>query len=130
MTYLLDTSILIELKEENNKIVEKIAELISIDLAPPAISFMNYFEFIQGLQKKSEKHKKTGLEFIEKFQFLELTKKSAQILSDLKYNYEKIGKVFSLSDLIIASQAIENSMTLITSDKHFEEIEELNKIII
>jgi predicted nucleic acid-binding protein len=38
--------------------------------------------------------------------------------------------VISLADLIIASIVIEKGMILVTSDKDFEKIEELRKIII
>ena len=51
-------------------------------------------------------------------------------MADLKYKYEKKGIVVPLADLIIASIAIENNAVLVTSDKDFEKIEELKKIII
>src|SRR3989338_3948719 len=122
MTFLLDTSVLIDIERREKKLIEKMKEIVETDPAPACIAFISYFEFIHGLQIKSPKNKEKSMEFIGKFYFLQPTKKTAVILSDLKYKYEKIGKPFSLSDLLIASQSIENNMTLVTRDKHFKEI--------
>lgn len=130
MTLFLDTAILINLERKNKEVIKKIETLIEIDPAPANIGLINYFEFMHGLQKKSPQNREKSLAFVEKFPFVEATKKTAVILSDLKYKYEKLGKSFSLSDLIIASQAIENNMTLVTTDKQFESIEELKKVIL
>lgn len=66
--------------------------------------------------------------FLNKFNMLRTTKRTAEILSDLKIKYDLHGKTFSLADLYIASQVIENNLVLITLDKDFSSIEELNKI--
>ena len=130
MTLVLDTSILIDIEKREDVVLQKIKELIEIHHAPASITFINYFEFLYGLQQKSPKNKEKSSVFVERFHFLEPTKRTATILSDLKHKYEKRGQSFSLSDLLIASQAIENDMTLATGDKHFQEIEELKKIIL
>lgn len=130
MTLVFDTSILIDIERRDNKVLGKIKELSEIHPAPASITFINYSEFIHGLKIKSPKNKEKGLAFIELFHFLEPTKKTANILSDLKFKYEKLGKSFPLSDLLIASQTIENDMTLVTGDKTFQEIGELKKIIL
>lgn len=130
MTLFLDTAILINIERKNKELIKKIETLTQTDPAPANIGLVNYFEFIHGLQKKSPQNREKSMAFVEKFPFLEATKNTAAILSDLKYKYDKLGKSFSLSDLIIASQAIENNMTLVTTDKQFEEIEELKKIVL
>lgn len=104
--------------------------MIELHPAPASITFISFFEFVHGLQLKSPKNKEKSIAFIERFHFLEPTKKTAVILSDLRYKYEKKGKSFSLSDMLIASQVIENDMTLVTSDRHFQEIDELKKIML
>ena len=130
MTLVFDTSVIIDIQRKNKDTLEKIKELIEIHPAPASITFVNYFEFIYGLQVKSPKNKEKSMAFVELFHFLEPTKRTADVLSNLKYKYEKLGTPFSLSDLLIASQTIENGMTLVTSDKHFNEINELKKIIL
>ncbi|MBI2142325.1 PIN domain-containing protein [Candidatus Woesearchaeota archaeon] len=47
-----------------------------------------------------------------------------------KYKYDKKGIILSLADLIIASQVKETNMTLVTKDKIFERIEEINKVLL
>ena len=130
MSLLLDTTILIGIERKDKELIKKLEAIVETDSAPANISLITYFEFVHGLQKKSPQNKEKSMAFIEKFAFLEATKKTAVILSDLKYKYDKIGKPFPLADLLTASQAIENNMTLITSDKDFNEIEELKKIIL
>ena len=130
MTLLLDTTILINLERKKKNIIERISRLLESDPVPASITFINYFEFIHGLHKKNPKNREEAIIFIEKFHCLQTTKNTAKILSNLKYKYEKLGKVFSLTDLIIASQAIENNMTLVTNDKQFETIAELKKVIL
>ena len=130
MTLVLDTSIIIDIERRDKKIIEKLSEIKENHPAPASITFITYFEFIYGLHIKSPKNKEKSLAFIEIFHFLEPTKRTASILSNLRYKYEKLGKSFSLSDLLIASQTIENDMILVTGDKHFQEMEELKKIIL
>ena len=130
MTLLLDTSVLIDIECNTKKSVDKLMELSQSDPSPAAISFITYFEFIHGMRLKSTKNKERSLAFIEKFYFLRPTKTTASILSDLKYKYDKLGKPIPLADLIIASQSIENNMTLVTSDRNFNEITELKKVIL
>ena len=127
---MLDTSVVIDIERRNKKILDEMKELIELHPAPASITFISFFEFIHGLQLKSPKNKEKSLAFIEMFHFLEPTKRTASILSDMKYKYERHGKSFSLSDMLIASQVIENDMTLVTSDKHFQEIDELKKFIL
>ena len=68
--------------------------------------------------------------FINKFWVLNTTEETSKILSDLKFKYDKKGISISLADLIIASLAIENDMTLLTTDADFKRIEELKILFI
>ena len=70
------------------------------------------------------------IDFINKFNCLKASVMTAQILAELKHKYEKKGIQIGLADLIIASQAKESNMTLVSMDKTFEKIEEINKIIL
>jgi len=67
---------------------------------------------------------------LNSFPLLDLGFKTSDILSDLKLKYEKKGLSFSLSDLLIAAQVIENDLILVTRDRDFEGIRELKKIIL
>lgn len=130
MTFAFDTNILIRLEKKEKKTLSEVETLIKSDSAPACVTFINYFEFIQGIKLRSQKNREKSMNFIESFHCFQTSKKTASILSELKDKCEKTGKIFTLSDLLIASQCIENNLTLVTADKQFDDIEELKKIIL
>ena len=130
MNLIFDTVVLIDIQNRKSETIERLKELSEIYTGPGQITFMTYFEFLFGLGEKSLKNKEIAIAFINNFECLQTTKTTAEILSNLKRKYEKIGKSLSLTDFLIAAQVIENNGTLITRDKDFARIEELKKIFI
>jgi predicted nucleic acid-binding protein len=130
MTLILDTSVVIDIERRNEEIINKLKSLSNEHPNIPSISLMTYAELLIGFNKGKIKDSIKEKEILDKFNFLSATKKTAEELAELKYNYDKKGMTLSLADLFIASQAIENNMTLITKDSDFNKIEELDKIII
>ena len=130
MTLLLDTSILIAVQRKEKDVIKKIDELKKAHFRPASVSFINYFEFYAGLMEKNVKNRQIMLDFINKFNCLKASSITAKILAELKDKYEKKGIVIGLADLIIASHAKENNLVLLTRDKVFEKIDEIDKIII
>jgi len=126
MILVFDTSVLIDIENRENSTIQKIESIRLSYPEVPQISFISYFEFIYGLRKKQPHNRNKSLAFVENFNILHTTKNTANILSILK---EKYGDL-PLSDLFIAAQTIENNMILLTRDKDFERIGELNKIVI
>ena len=125
MNLIFDTSILIDIERKNKETIDKIEELKDMYPTQAKIGFISYFEFLLGLKDKSIKNKEKSKEFIEKFSVLQTTKNTADNLVALKQKYE-----LPLADLLIASQTLENNGILITKDKDFEQIKEMNKIIL
>ena len=130
MTLVFDTSIIIALEKNDENVITKIQELLKNYRLPPATTFLNLFEFLLGVKIKPPKKAKEAVTFIKKFDILNSTERTSELLADLKYKYDRKGMALSLSDLIIASLVIENDMVLVTMDKDFEKIEELNKELI
>ena len=130
MTLAFDTSILIELERKNQQAIEKIKELSLSQPFPAVLPFISYYEFIRGLKMRRNKDYEKRVAFIDRFNILKTSKKTAEILADLRIKYEHQGITLPLADLLIASQVIENQLTLVTLDKDFEKIEELKKIIL
>ncbi|MBS3174804.1 type II toxin-antitoxin system VapC family toxin [Candidatus Woesearchaeota archaeon] len=130
MNLIFDTSTLIELERKNKKVIDKIKEYIEIYPSPAKITFINYFEFYYGLMNKNIKNKDKALSFVHKFNMLKVSKRTAEILAELKQKYDKNGEMLPLADLLIASQTIENGGILVTLDTDFRRIEELNKLIL
>ena len=125
MILVFDTSILIELDRGNKEIIRKLSDMRKVYPANAKISFVSYFEFLYGLRNKLEKNKYKSMDFIEKFDIIQTSKDTANLLINLKQNYE-----LSLSNLLIAAHTREVKGILVTKDKDFEKIKELKSIII
>lgn len=76
---------------------------------------------------KPPKNAKAAVAFVRRFDILNTTERTSELLADLKSEYDRKGIALPLADLIIASLMIENDMVLVTKDKDFEKIEELKK---
>lgn len=125
MSLMLDTSVLINLERRERRTVGKIEDLQRKISFKPYTAFFNQFEFLIGIKEKSPKNREKAKRFLTSFEILHTTDRTSEIMSDLKYKYDKKGILISISDLIIASLAIENGMALVTSDEDFKHIEEL-----
>ena len=125
MSLVFDTSVLINLERKEPKTVEAVRRLAEVDPLAPSVAFLAYFEFIHGLHAKSPKNKEQSLSFIEQFRCLEPTRRTAHILSRLLIAHALKGEGITMSDALIASQAIEHNMILVTGDKQFQKIKEL-----
>jgi len=130
MSLAFDTSILIGIERKDDIIIQKLKKLSKIYPLPAQLPFMSYFEFLIGLKKRKPKKYSELMEFLNNFYTLQTTNKTAEILADLKIKYDSQGIALSLTDLMIASQAMENHLTLVTTDKDFEKIQELKKIVL
>lgn len=130
MNLVFDASVLIAIEKGDEAILQKLKKLSKDYPASPVLPFIIHFEFSYGLKKRKPKKIDKLFEFLNSFNLLEITSKTSDILSDLKLKYDKKGISFSLTDLLIASQVIENRMVLVTMDKDFEKIKELNKIFL
>lgn len=125
MNLIFDTSILIELQKGDKEIISKIENLRRVYSVPAKISFISYFEFLYGLREKSIKNREKFIAFVEKFGVMQTTKKTAEILVGLKKNYE-----LPLADLLIAAQTLEIGGVLVTKDRDFEKINEIEKVFV
>ena len=129
MTLVLDSSILMSLEKGRLDIKKRLKKLLEKHEGLPVISFVTYFEFLMGIKERTKENQEKALQFINNIGILKVRKETAEILANLKHSYDKKGITLPLADLLIASQAIENNMLLVTTDKDFKKIEELKKII-
>lgn len=130
MSLVFDTSILIAIERGDKDVMNKLGNLYSFYRSSPQLTFISFFEYLMGLKIIKNKSFQTNLIFLKKFNILHTTNTSAEILSDLKIKYDRKGITLSLADLLSASIVIDNKLILVTKDKDFEKIEELNKIIL
>ncbi len=129
MKYLLDTGILIQLEHKNNSILEKLKGIVK-DFSLLSITLFNFAEFYYGYLSKKPEDKTEAENFLDMFGQLTLTKASAKKFTELDYKYSKLGLGLTPFDLLMAAIAIEENMTLLTTDTDFERIAEVNKIIL
>lgn len=124
MSLLLDTSVLIRQQRGDTAVKRELGLLSKRFPATPSITFINAFEYLLGI-KLWTKRKTEAARFLENFNIINTTERTPEIMTSLKLKYDKKGLQFSLSDLIIASLAVENDLLLATSDADFKGIEEL-----
>jgi predicted nucleic acid-binding protein len=129
MSLVFDTSILIAIERGDKDTINRLEELHKSYPSSPQLTFISFFEYLIGLKIIKNKSSQNNLIFLKKFNVLQTTVSSAEILSDLKIKYDKKGISLSLADLLSASIVIDSGLTLVTKDKEFEKIEELKKII-
>lgn len=125
MSLVIDTSVLIDSEKGRKETLSQLIKLKEAFPSKPKISFITCFEFMLGLKNRSSKNKERAMAFLNKFEVIHTTDVSVKNLVNLKEKYE-----LPLADLIIASQTMENADTLVTSDKDFKMINEINKIFL
>ena len=123
---ILDTNILIELEDGNQKVISKLRELAKRQPSKPFIASPTYSEFLYGYQCESSKVKEAAQIIINDYGLLNTTRNSSKILAETKYKLDKKGKMIPIFDMVIASIAIDNDGTLVTADKHFKNVEGLS----
>ena len=76
MILVLDTSIIIDLERKNKITLDKIYKIIKLHSDPAKITFITYYEFLNGIERKNIKNKEAAMEFINNFEILQITKKT------------------------------------------------------
>ncbi|MBI5389516.1 type II toxin-antitoxin system VapC family toxin [Candidatus Woesearchaeota archaeon] len=130
MALMLDTSILVDVEKNVFPTISLLKQISVYEMTEASISFITYFEYLQGLKDKSTLNRQKRMAWINQFDFLEATRTTSDLAAYLKLKYESKGIVFSLSDLFIITQAFEHNLPLVTKDKYFERVEEVNIIVV
>ena len=78
------------------------------------------FELVQGVRTEDEKA--LILNALSELEYIEMTKNLWQKSGELSASLKKKGLNLPLSDIFIASIAIEHKLSIFTLDKHFEQI--------
>ncbi|MBU0627993.1 MAG: type II toxin-antitoxin system VapC family toxin [Nanoarchaeota archaeon] len=129
MDYIIDTSILIEIDNDNEKIISKIDEMAD-DSSDLFITYFGFCEYFYGHIKKNEKNKAKVIERLGKYKFLDTSKDSAIIFCNMKRELKEKGSEIPVFDLLSSSIAVSNNMAMITADEHFNRIPGLRKIVL
>lgn len=129
MKYLLDTNLIIDFLKAKPETIDKLSPLFAEGVA---ISAITAAEYLQGIFKtKDHRHVlKLFLEFLNqaKIEILNIDWEIAEVYAKLQAKAEQIGNRFPSFDLLIASTALAYNLTLISDDKVFTKIKNLQLI--
>lgn len=121
--YILDTNIVIPLFEGEQAIVEKIEKLNEVFI--PAIVLGELFYGAYNSAKKE-----TNLERINRFKqqvfILDCDEFTADVYGQIKKGLKDKGQPIPENDIWIAALAKQYQLTLVTRDRHFNRVENLN----
>jgi len=123
--FLLDSDILIYFLKGKAETVSNVVKHAPEDLFTSRI---NYTELLYGAYNsaKIESNLKVILPFLGQFEILEFDQAAAEIFAKEKARLKKLGTMMADMDLMIASIAIANNLTLITNNtKHFNRVKNL-----
>lgn len=120
--FLIDTSawILGLQRNSSNQIKNILAEILDKDLS--ATSGIIILELLQGTKTKKEYTE--ILSDLSALYYFEVNKEIWEGASQLGFDLRRKGRTIPSTDLLIASVALHYELTLLHSDKHFEQIRE------
>jgi tRNA(fMet)-specific endonuclease VapC len=125
MNYLLDTDTLIFWLKGNKNIEEK---ALKIGLAQLGYSIISHAELYFGAYNSEQIAKNlNAIEIVkQKLTLINLNADSAQLFGKIKADLKQQGNIIMDADIMIASIAIANNLTLVTNnEKHFNRISQL-----
>ena len=125
MSFLLDTDWIVHWLKGKKEIVDKIEMYRKEGLSASIISVGELYEGIYGSPNK-EKDGQILKEFLKGITLLELTEDICRKFGEIRNNLRKRGELIGDFDLLIASTALINNLTLLTGNvKHYERIKGL-----
>jgi tRNA(fMet)-specific endonuclease VapC len=116
---LLDTNIVIDVFDGNTDIANKINKLPEFFI--PSIVLGELYVGVNRVANKA-KHLKKLNEFLKLSKVLDIDNTTAVHYGELIASLFKKGKPIPTNDVWIAAVALQHDLTLITRDKHFNEI--------
>ncbi len=122
---LIDTDILIFLLKNNKNVIERSKEYQQ-EFGQLKISELTYYECLRGYKNnKSTKKLELFFKLIEMIEVIPLTKNIYNKASEIYVKLRKTGFPTGEFDLLIATTAIENDLSIVTNNtKHYIKIKE------
>jgi tRNA(fMet)-specific endonuclease VapC len=130
MNYILDTSILVEIENNNQEIICKINDLKKTPFTELCITIFTFCEFYHSAMEKNQKNKEKVLRRLQQYKILNTTEETGIRFCELYHALKKKGKEVPQFDTFIAAIAMEYGCVLITMDKDFSRIPGLKTIFL
>ncbi len=124
--YLLDTNTVISFMRKDEKTVEAIHELEEVFIPVTVVGELYYGAF---KSKKIKENLKNISELLKIISVLGNDVETARIYGDLKSKLKEKGRPIPENDIWIASIAKQYKLTIMTTDQHFEAIENLKLVV-
>ncbi|MBC7552378.1 MAG: type II toxin-antitoxin system VapC family toxin [Taibaiella sp.] len=121
--YLLDTNIVIEVFDDNKILAERMEDIGALYISTVVLGEL--YTGINRVTNKAKHHKKLN-DFLQLCTVLDIDSISAQYYGETAAALFKKGKPIPANDIWIAAVTLQHGLTLVTRDKHFNEIEGLN----
>jgi tRNA(fMet)-specific endonuclease VapC len=118
----LDSNIIIEVFSGNKLIADKVNNLL-----PFYISSIVLGELYVGINRvaNKSKHLEKLISFLELCTILDIDSATARYFGEIMATLYKKGKPIPTNDVWIAATVKQHNLTLISRDKHFEEIDDI-----
>lgn len=120
---LLDTNIIIALLSGEKSVVKALREVNEVFLSSVVIGELYYGAFKSNQTSRNLRRRE---ELAEYSVVISCDKHVSQKYGEIKNKLRAIGRPIPENDIWIAATAILHDLTLITRDRHFEEVEYLN----
>ena len=124
---ILDTNILTAFLKKDSKVVKKVSGYLDyFDCL--TIDIISYYEILRGLEDLGNEDKIKEFEgFINENELVLIRREMMQKAADIYAHLKKKGKIIEDADILIASIAMVEGLTLVTDNiKHFKRIEGLD----
>lgn len=120
--YLLDSNIIVDIFRGEAKAISRVKKLSVIRVSVITIGELHY-----GAKKSNQTPKRESeiKQLEEMVNILDITKSTAKIYGQIKDQLRAKGKPIPENDIWIAATVMEHQLTLLTKDKHFENVEGL-----
>ena len=121
--YLLDTNIIIDLLQGDDSLARKIDNSDRVCIPVNTLGELFYGAYNSS---RVEQRLKEPVHAAESFEFVQATEVTARHYGEIKAQLRKKGNPIPENDIWIAATALEHDLTVLTGDKHFENIDGLS----
>lgn len=125
----LDTNIIVEYLRQNVVVKKHIYDFITSNIFIPVIVLGELY-FGANISLKKDKNRKEIDAFCNTLNIIQIDSEIATYYSEIRKKVKELGKPIPENDIWIAASCIAYDLTLLTLDKHFDNIKELKKITI
>lgn len=121
--YLLDTNIVVDLFNNEKKVLDWISGITEVYIPNVVIGEL-YYGFLKSARKKDNINDLE--EFIISSSIVDTDINTSKLYGEIKNGLRKKGRPIPDNDIWISAIAIQHSMTLVTRDRHFENVENMS----